>query len=249
VTVAATRPLEVHTVYFRSPDDSWLGSARHHDLRLDLAIAAIDAVDHEQPLIVFPAGFLRVQSEAARDALAEQLLSAAESVDAAVVFGVDVATDRAWEPIAQPARSFLYACDGGARRLWGVAQCAIHRGDRPRRPRCVELAGRRVGVLLGAEVFSLAARQLVAEGRPELIVVLTHLGVTERWDIALGMMRDMAPLVLSGAPVDVRPLWQQRSAGWVVETVGETRSMSIHRHRRIEVDPLYDDDVVETEGA
>jgi len=246
------RPLEVYTVYFPEPTDSWLRSARHHDLRLELAVAAIDALDdvEECPLIVLPAGFLRVASPDTRDQLAGELRAAAERADAALVFGVDVGSDADWAPLARPPRAFAYACDGGTPRLWGSEQCVVQRGrDRIKGPRVLELGGRRVGVLLGAEVFSQSARRLVAEAEPEVIVVLTHTGPTERWHGALDLLRKIAPVVLSGAPADSRPPWVQRASGWIVEVVGELRSLSIHRHRRLLLDPLYEDDLPEAPSA
>src|SRR5205823_1443531 len=204
-----------------------LGSARHHDRRLELAMAAIETTESEQPLIVFPAGFLRVQSPSARDALALEMLKASAAAGAAVVFGVDVATDTAWEPIARPAQAYVFACEAGERRLWAAEQRTAS-GEGRWRSHSLELWGQRTSVLLGAEVFCRAARRRIDEERPELILVLTHTGPTDRWTAAFDQLRKIAPVISSGAAVGDGPPWEERSGGWLVETVGTTRSMAIY---------------------
>jgi hypothetical protein len=237
--------LEVHTVTFHPPSDSWLGSARHLDMRMELAEVAIDAASggSTRPMLVFPAGFLRAASEESRDGVAAALLERAAAADVGVAFGIDLGRDEDWAPIAGPPRSFGYASDGGRPRLWPGELVRSQTGKRGLAARVFELCGRRVGLVLSGEIFNVPLKQLLATQRPELILHLTHVGPNERWREARAELESLAPVVITGGPpIEPAPLWAQRASGWVVEAIAETRSMSLYRHRRITLDARYADD-------
>jgi hypothetical protein len=245
-------PIEVYTVTFHPPDDSWLSSARHHDLRMELASVAIDAIEagRERALIVFPAGFLRAPSLPSRDGLASALLELAQRAEVGLAFGIDIGTDESWAPLAGPPQTFGYVCDGGRTRLWPVEQLRSPGHKRGVADRCVKLCGRKTALVLSGEVFNLPLRRALVEHRPELILHLTHVGPNERWQPAMDELERIAPVVIVGErPAEEVPLWAQRSSGWVVETIAETRSMSLHRHRRIEIDSQYADDESDSPAA
>ncbi|HZS41291.1 MAG TPA: hypothetical protein VFF06_30890 [Polyangia bacterium] len=245
-------PLEVYTVTFHPPDDSWLSSARHHDLRMELAAVAVDAVEagRERPMIVFPAGFLRTPSADSRDGLASSMLELALRADVGLAFGIDIGSDEAWAPIAGTPQSFGYLCDGGKLRLWTVEQLRSPTSRRGIANRCVSWCGRRAALLLSGEVFNLPLRKTLAEQRPDVILHLTHVGPNERWLAAMEELNRIAPVVIAGETrATDAPLWAQRASGWVVEAIAETRSMSLHRHRHIETDPHFADDESDSPAA
>lgn len=249
---ASEEPMEVYTVTFHPPDDSWLSSARHHDLRMELATVAIDAIEagRERPILAFPAGFLRAPTAASRDVLANALLEEARRADVGLAFGIDVGPDETWAPVAGRAQSFGYVCDGKKPRLWPIEQLRSSSSRKGITDRCVTVGGRRAALLISSEVFSVPLRATLAQQRPELILHLTHVGPNERWQPAMEALHEIAPVVLAGeAPLDKAPLWAQRSRGWVVEAIAETRSMSLHRHRHIELDPRYVDDESDSPAA
>ena len=116
--------MNLHTVTFHPPDDSWLGTARHHDLRTTLAQMAIDAIGggDEPSLVVFPAGFLHAHSLALRDQLAEALRASSRRAEVSLVFGIDVGPENVWAPLAGPPESFAYVCEEGEPLLWPAVQ-------------------------------------------------------------------------------------------------------------------------------
>ncbi len=236
--------LDVYTVTFHPPDD-WLGSARHHDMRMELTGLAVDAIDDvERPLILFPAGFLRAVTTQTRDQLAESLLELSRASEVGLVFGVDVAPeDGEWAPLAKQPDCYGFACDSGQRRLWPIEQhTSTSIGKSPAaKHRVLELCGWRVAVLISAELFNVKLREQLEGKGLDLIVLLTHNGPTDRWQPALDKLNAIAPVIMSGEmAIGELPLWAQRPTGWIVEPLAQSRSMSLYRHRRIEIDPNYD---------
>src|SRR5439155_15729979 len=102
--------MDIHAVSLHSPDESGLAGARHLDRRVTMAEAAIEAVSgaDEPTLVALPAGFLRVGTKLARDTLALSLLSISRRAQVPLAFGVDVAPDDTWAPIAGAPASFAY---------------------------------------------------------------------------------------------------------------------------------------------
>jgi hypothetical protein len=248
-------PMDLFTVTFHTPDDGWLGSARHHDLRMDMAAVAVDAVDEnaERPLILFPAGFLQARTTQTRDALADGLLGLSQAAEVGLAFGIDIVSDdEEWAPLKEPRQCFAFACDSGERKLWSVEQQGPNAPRRPRagRAREVTLCGWRAAVMMAAELFNHRLRDQIAAVRPELFILLTHRGANERWKPVLDKLNAQAPVILSGsAPEGQLPLWAQRTTGWIVEPVVDTRCLSVHRHRRVEIDPHYvQDDAMAAAG-
>ena len=167
---------QIFTVTFHPADDSWLANARRHDRRISLAELAIDAVSggDEPALIALPAGFLRVGSEEACTRLAETLLDLSRRAQVALAFGIDVAPDGEWAPLAGPTDTFAFACDSGRRVLWPAKQVRASPQRRSRRPdetRCVELAGQKVGVVIsGGEAFNAPLRLSLTQSGPDIIL-------------------------------------------------------------------------------
>lgn len=232
--------VEVHAVIFHPPQtDNWLSSARHRDLRVSMAACVTDLVGIMDGggLVAFPAGFLRAPSEEARDELARTMLELSRRNDLAVVFGVDVGGDDGWAPVTNPPESFVYACEAGRTRLWPArhagASGRAQPGTVPAESRCIELAGMRVGVLLGSEVFNSTLRKELERKRPHLILELTHLGPTDRWSAALAGLNAIAPTVIVGESTTGEvPSWASKAPeGWSRNDLGGTPTMTLNRYR------------------
>ena len=198
--VVEPESFEVYTVSSRPEVGACLDAREGPERVLEVAVAVISVVGRPGALIVFPAGLARISTAAGRLALAEGLAARAASRGAAIVFGIDQAPPSAWEPLAGPARPYLFACDGAVRRLWDVQAGSVCRDLS--RPATVVLAGHRVGVLAGAEAFNRAAHRRLRADRPDLIAVLTHAGPTERWSHGLARLRSIAPVVASGGLIN-----------------------------------------------
>jgi hypothetical protein len=252
VSADAKRPLEVYTINFRPPDDSWLGSARDHDTRIELVAAAVDGLDvSERPLVVLPAGFLRASSPAAGEMLARKMLEVSHRSEAALAFGVDVATDEEWAPLAEPPSSFAYLCEAGEQKLWCLEpQRPKAQKTAGKRARCVEVCGVNVGLLIAADVFSATARKAIVQAHPDLVVLLSHAGPTERWALPLRSLEEVAPVAIGGAePQEEGPPWIQPGRGWIAERIAETRTLLVHRQRWVELDPFYSADLSDFPNA
>lgn|GEM_PF-2594580 len=229
----------IYTALLHPPQgDSWLEQARHHDARLGMATTAIGIVGLLEPgaLLVFPAGLLSAPSPEAGEATAEVLRKAAMEALIGVVFGIDVAKDGSWGPLDGPPDSFLYACQVGSRLLWPspVVRTSRHLGVTPGpvEPRLATISGRRVGIVAGAEIFQSTLRRQLAELSPELIVVPTHLGPTERWSGALQGLSNIAPVVVTGesrlpSAMAPPPLWSQAPDGWSGSIVSRQPGMTL----------------------
>jgi hypothetical protein len=232
----------VYTVTFHPPQDgSWLASARHHDRRVALAELAVDSVSgDDQVLLALPAGFLRAANEEARDRLAEAMLQLSRRAHVALLFGIDVADEGRWAPLAGADASFAYACESGRRVLWPATQLKPSRKRLPGKPpenRCVELVGSRVGVLVSSEAFSTPLRLAFHGTEPDLIVVLAHAPPTDRWSGAVASWQCIAPtfVVAPSAPGSARhmPPWILAAPRrWQVDRVAETVDMTIRRYSK-----------------
>lgn len=195
----------VYTVTFHPPaGGSWLASARHHDRRVALAEMAVDSVSGEEAAVIaLPAGFLRASNAEARDRLAEAMLQLSRRAQVAVVFGIDVAPDGEWAPLSGADASYAYACDSGKRALWPAQQVRAstkHPPRRPAEPRCVELAGQDVGVVISSEAFNAPLRLAIARAEPALILMLAHSPPTDRWSGAVASWNAVAPPSWSRPP-------------------------------------------------
>jgi hypothetical protein len=232
----------LYTVTFHPPQGgSWLASARHHDRRIALAGMAIDSVSgDEDALLALPAGFLRVSHLEARDRLADEMLQISRRAAIALLFGIDVAPETDWAPLAGADASYAYACDLGNPVLWPATQVRASSKSLPRRPsenRCIQLAGTSVGVVVSSEAFSGPLRLAMHAAQPELIVVMSHAPPSDRWSGAVSSWQSIAPTFVvaptateagrSQAPWIFTP-----PSEWVVDRVSETVDMTIRRYRQ-----------------
>jgi hypothetical protein len=234
--------MDIHTLTFHPPAEAWLASARHHDRRVALAELAVDAVagGDEPSLLALPAGFLRTTRQATRDALARSLLEISRRSEVSLVFGIDVAPESEWAPLADPAATFVYACEAGRPVLWPGEQVRATERERRRVPpekRCLQLGAVQVGVLVAGEVFNGPFRSALAQGRPELLIVLAHAQASERWRPALTALGGIAPTVvveqtLAGAlRPGARAAGAQAPPGWSQSIVADTADMTLRVFR------------------
>jgi hypothetical protein len=202
---------------------------------------AVDAVSgDEQVLLALPAGFLRAATEEARDRLAENMLQLSRRAQVALLFGIDVADEGRWAPLAGADASFAYACDAGRRVLWPAMQLKPSSKRLPQKPqedRCVELAGSCVGVLVSSEAFSTPLRLAFHGAHPSLIVVLAHAPPSDRWSGAVASWQCIAPtfVVAPTAPDAARrmPPWILAAPDeWAVDRIAETVDMTIRRYQK-----------------
>ncbi|HUS66862.1 MAG TPA: hypothetical protein VMZ28_20130, partial [Kofleriaceae bacterium] len=228
--------LALHTVLFHPPPrNGWLAEARDRDLKLDLATCMADIVGllDGAGLVAFPAGFMRAPSLDACDALAQRLLALSRRAGLSLLFGIDVVAEDRWAPLAPPAESYAFACEAGRPVLWPAhVGRGTGRGEGPAEARCVELGGMRVGVVIASEVFNAPLRRELARGRPDLTVVLTHVGPNERWRAALEGLAAIAPTVLVGESVTGKiPLWTAAPDGWQRTDLGGAPNVTLQRYR------------------
>jgi hypothetical protein len=226
---------QLNTVIFHPPKtDSWLSSARQHDLRVTMAQALVDIVEIFGGPLVFPAGFLRAPSAEAREGLAHTLLRLSAASGTGLIFGIDVGSTDEWPALAAPAESFVFACEAGRPLLWPAATGS---SDEVRWPeRVVGLGGMRIGVLLGREVFSPRIRLELPRGQPDVIVLLTHAGPTARWKRAIEQLHSIAPTVVVGESSDGgEPEWACPPTGWVRVQAGGTPSTTLQRYEEASV--------------
>ena len=222
--------------------DSWLEQARHHDAKLGMATTAIGIVGLLEPgaVLVFPAGLMVSPSPEAGEATAELLRRAAMEALVGVIFGIDVARNGSWGPLDGPPDSYLYACQAGTRLLWPsrVVRPSRHSAEAPPstpvpiEPRVATLGGHRLGIVAGAEVFQPALRRKLAASAPEVVVVPTHLGPTERWSGALQSLSAIAPVVVTGesrqsSATAPPPLWSLPPDGWSGAVVSRQPGMTL----------------------
>jgi len=230
----------VYTVTFHPPSGgSWLASARHHDRRLALAEMAIDSVcGDERALVALPAGFLRASNNDARDRLAEVLLQISRRAGVAVAFGIDVAPEGEWAPLVGADASYVYACEAGRRVLWPATQMRASTKHPPRRPpesRCVELAGRNVGIVISSEAFNAPLRLALTHAPLSIILVLAHTPPSDRWSGAVSSWQSLAPtFVVAPTQPDARrsaePWVFAPPMEWEQDRVAETMDMTIRRY-------------------
>ncbi len=236
------RRSNIYTAILHPPQsDSWLEQARHHDARLGMATTAIGIVGLLEPgsLLIFPAGLLTSPSPEAADATAEVLRRAAMEALVGVIFGIDIARDGSWGPVDGPPDSVLYACQQGTRLLWPsrVVRPSRQSGEPATapsvvEPRLVTISRHRLGIVAGAEVFQSSLRRKLALGSPELIVVPTHLGPTERWVGALQNLAAIAPVVVTGETRQASatappPIWSLPPDGWTGAVVSRQPGMTL----------------------
>lgn len=223
----------VHSVVFHPPADD--EDAQRNEARLDLAACMSDIVSVIEPggLLLFPAGFLRAPTVEACDGLAGAMREVAERTGVSMVFGVDVGSPRLAVGAGLPG-SLVFACSGRHRLLWPGRHCggSDHDGG-PAEDRCIPLQGFEVGVVIGSEVFNAPLRRALVSGRPDVILLLTHLGPTERWSPALSGLSAIAPLVLAGESLTQGiPPWARAPVGWSRDLVGGTSTVTLASYRR-----------------
>jgi hypothetical protein len=174
-------------------------------------VAGLLAPRAREGLLVFPAGALRVATRAEQQSAAERIRSVFAAMPLTVVFGIDVSREESCAALNEPMRSFVYACRMGTTLLWpaGLDQ----RG--PVEGRTLAVDGRRVGLLLGSELFQRALDRRLARLEPDLLVLITHAGATPRWQPALARLRATAPLIVAGAVQrERRPSWLAPPPRW-----------------------------------
>jgi hypothetical protein len=200
---------------------------------MDVAAATLDAVSEEEDsLVVFPAGFFRAASLDQRDQLAATVLERAREQDVTVVFGIDVQPDGGWKRFPGPADAFAFVCEGGKKRLWPTPRVATpHKAPRLPEGRVLVLGGIRLGLLIESELFS--PRLRTGLGRSDLIVVLAHGGMTERWRPALAALDKQGPVLVVGQTVGARAqldLFAPR--GWRHQVASAAAEVTLHRYAR-----------------
>jgi len=226
----------VYTVVFHPPSsESWLVSARHRDLRLDMARCSADIVGllEGAGVMLFAAGFLHAPSTEAAVSLADRMLAIARSNQLAMVFGIDVGPEAEWAPLAGPPESLVFACDRGRRLLWPARQLRPPTtGQELDNPRTLTLAGLRAGVVVDGEVFNASLRRRLARERPDLILLPTHVGPNARWREALAGLATLAPTLIAGESLaGDAPSWTSPPSGWTSVSLGGTPAMTLYRYR------------------
>ena len=224
--------MTLYSVSCHAPGAHPLGSARCLDQRMDLATAMLDAVADEGPgLVVFPAGFFRAATNAQRDLLAAGMRERAARSRLATLFGVDVAPEGGWKRFPAAPECFAYACDGARPLLWPSLRVLASKGGALPRGRRINVDGRELGILIESELFSPRLRTQI--GAPELVLVLSHGGMTERWRPALAALDKRAPVLVVG---QVRAAHAQLELlgprGWRREVVGAGAESTLYRYRR-----------------
>ncbi len=229
------RTPSVHSVMFHPPEsESWLVSARHRDLRMTMAACMADIVGIMDGggLLAFAAGFLHASSADAAAALADQMLAISRDTRVGMVFGIDIGPEKEWAPLVGPPESLVFACDSGRRLLWPGKQLrppATAPG--PAEPRTLSLCGFRAGIVIDGEVFNASLRTELERDRPDLLLVLTHLGPSLRWKPALQGLSATAPLVITGeSSSGSDPAWCNAPPGWRREALGGTPSLTLYRY-------------------
>jgi hypothetical protein len=237
----------LHTVLFHPPEsESWLCEARHRDLRITMAGCVADLVSLGDPggLVVFGAGFLHAPSPEAADALAEKMRQASRDLGLAFVFGIDVGPEADWAPLAATPESWVYACDAGKRVAWPARRIRAT-GELPDEERCLRLCGMRVGLVIASEVFNAPLRRTLDRARPDVVLVLTHLGPNARWQSALEGLAAIGPVVVTGETRgDPEPPWCRPPHGWRRASLGGTPAMTLMRYTAGEAAEQYDGVVV-----
>ena len=237
--------LEVISLLFHDPSpESWLASARNHDVRLELASTVIDTVEagSERTFVVMPAGVFRAPTDQSRDDLANELLELSARREIAIAFGIDVGRDDAWGPTEGPPKSYGFLCDAGEALLWPI-ELVRHEKSRRRRSkerRTALVDCRRVSMLIDGEIFSEKLRARLEREEPELIVVLAHMGPNERWQPRLEELRRIAPVFVTGElPDDDEPSFAHGTRGWIIDRLVSTASVSVYRHRQVAIDDAF----------
>lgn len=220
--------MAIYTLTFHGGGRSPLERVREEDVRLEITaktIATISAAE-ERAVMVLPAGFVHARSAAQRDRWASQLTDLSREHGVALAFGIDVADEDAWEPLARP-RSFAFACDRGRKLLWAVsAGGATLTGMRSQL-----LADHRCLLLLDGEIFQSVSSALVHRLRPDLVLVLSHGGATPRWIPVLAELERSAPtLVVHNHLPKRRSIRVDEAHGWNKTVMTSDRMLTIHRH-------------------
>jgi hypothetical protein len=155
-----------------------------------LRAALTGSLARETPgLVVAPAGTIHVDSEAAALAAADEIRGIARTVNAAVVFGIDVGPPRL-------GSVRLFACLGGAPAMWPVVAtrtCPLDLGTRT-----ISIGGARVLVLAAPEALDpTTPRRIRTSGGVDAVLVLSHGGATVRWAGALARLELVTPIVVA----------------------------------------------------
>jgi hypothetical protein len=201
----------IHTLTF--PRESVLSGDGESEARLTIAaqlLATIGAVE-EDAVMALPAGWVRARSDEERDAWAESLRASSQESGVGIVFGIDVGDDDNWGAERRP-RSLAYAFASGRPRLMPATAA---RGPTSFAERAVTIAGCRLVVLVGREIFLAAAAAVVRQGRPDLALVLAHGGATPKWVPALAALDELAPTLVVRQELPLRAVvWDQSPRGW-----------------------------------
>jgi hypothetical protein len=183
-------------------------------------------------ILAFAAGFLHANSADAAGALADQMLAISRDTKVAMLFGIDVGAEKDWAPLTEPPESLVFACEAGRRVLWPARQLRpAATAPGPAEPRCISLGGTRVGIVIGGEVFNGTLRRELEHARPEMTVLLTHMGPSLRWKSALQGLSGIAPLVITGeSAAGCEPTWSSAPPGWEKQALGGTPSLTLYRY-------------------
>jgi hypothetical protein len=203
-------------------DESWLASARAHDLRAHLAAGITELVSgfEEQAIIAFPAGFFVASSSDSALQTAEGMLHTAASNRAGLLFGVTIGARDRWAPLGPPDDHLGFVCDGRRRAVWATDSPAV-----------VHVRGRRIGVLFGRDLFDRGKRDEVIRGRPDVILVLTAAGATPKWHALLARLQAVAPTIVVGeAEAGTLPAWSQPPSNWMRREVSSIPSMTLVKY-------------------
>lgn len=226
----SSRNLELHTGLLHVGAEETLSSEAERALRLRItkSLSEIVGLSGREPLLALPAGLLRAETREGALSLADELLALSDQHELTLVFGIDIAAEEVWAPLAAPALSLLFACQRGCKLLW-PADPLISGASLPEGRR-IHLRTHTVAVLLGTELFRPNLKRQLERAKPDALVVLTHRGPTPRWEKVLGTLRALAPLILTGAASGrSQPTWCLPPDGWSVAS-DRTMHVSLHRY-------------------
>ena len=162
---------------------------RQNQERLAAANRALEkATNLDADLVALPAGFFWAGSAQAREAIAALLLSTAEKLGIAVIFGVDQEVKSLSRDYTSRIRRSGLPFYGYA---WSPSEIVTHCWQQRstdsnnqweasnkvcQEPRQLTIGNESVSVLMCGEIFNQRIRQTLAESQPKLVVDVAHIG-------------------------------------------------------------------------
>lgn len=167
--------------------------------------------------LVLPAGTLRAGALPALCTMAHRLGDHCERLGIDLLVAGDVVHGEEWAPIRPLRESYVFGFSRGQWRIHGAPHIEAPHRIRAHhlRSRVMLLGERRVCALLAAEVFAKGLREAVEALDVDAVIVLSHHAATRRWDRALRLLTDVAPVVVISTTASPRGfdhernLWEQ----------------------------------------